>query len=94
MPEDNENNESNEAQDEQKNVNITKYIHKSPTLRVALHGMSEIINTRLSAEELDICLELIEEGVHPHALAEVILHVLEAKQKHVIHESELQYDNQ
>lgn len=82
-----------ETKGEQENVRIFKYIHKSPVLRTALHGMSELINTRLSSEGLDICFELIEAGVHPQALAEVILHVLEAKQKHVIG-SGSQNDNQ
>lgn len=76
--------EENENQKEQQRTKKFKYIHNSPVLRTALHGMSEMINTRLSSEELDICLELIEAGVHPKALAEVVLHVLDAKQKHVI----------
>lgn len=79
-----EDREEKETNGRQENVRIFKYIHKSPVLRVALHGMSELINTRLSSQELDICFELIEAGVHPQALAQVILHVLEAKQKHVI----------
>lgn len=76
--------EENGDQKKQQKPKKFNYIHKSPVLRTALHGMSEMINTRLSSEELDICLELIEAGVHPKALAEVVLHVLDAKQKHVI----------
>ncbi|KAH8420789.1 hypothetical protein KR222_005132, partial [Zaprionus bogoriensis] len=67
---------------EPQNKHAINYVHNSPILRYALHGMSDLINTRLSAEALDICLELIEAGVHPKALAEVVLHILDAKEKH------------
>lgn len=76
--------EEHEEQNKKQRAKKFNYIHKLPVLRTALHGMSEMINTRLSSEALDICLELIEAGVHPKALAEVVLHVLDAKQKHVI----------
>ncbi|KAM8706520.1 hypothetical protein ACLKA7_010739 [Drosophila subpalustris] len=58
------------------------FVHKSETMRVALFGMSELINTRLSDEALEICLELLESGVHPKAVADLVLHTLEIKEKH------------
>lgn len=59
----------------------TSFVNKSPALRIAVHGMSELINTRLSTEALDICVELIEAGVQPRALSEVVLHILDIKVK-------------
>ncbi|XP_070137394.1 uncharacterized protein [Drosophila bipectinata] len=56
-------------------------LHKSPPLHIALHGMSSLINTRLSKTALDLCIELLEVGVNPQALAEVILNVLAMKEK-------------
>ncbi|KRF83229.1 uncharacterized protein Dvir_GJ24068, isoform B [Drosophila virilis] len=60
---------------------VQSVVNKSPSLRIAVHGMSELINTRLSTEALEICLELIEAGVQPRALAEVVLHILDLKVK-------------
>ncbi|KAH8311645.1 hypothetical protein KR044_007318 [Drosophila immigrans] len=62
-------------------TDLKQFVHNSPVLRIAVFGMSELINTRLSAEALDICLELLGAGVHPKALADVILHTMEAKEK-------------
>ncbi|XP_037730464.1 uncharacterized protein LOC119560865 [Drosophila subpulchrella] len=56
-------------------------IHTSPSLHIAVHGMSVLIHTRLSKPALDLCLELLEAGVNPQALAEVILHVFDVKEK-------------
>ncbi|XP_064553126.1 uncharacterized protein LOC135438666 isoform X2 [Drosophila montana] len=60
---------------------VKSVVNKSPSLRIAVHGMSELINTRLSTEALEICVELIEAGVQPRALAEVVLHILDLKMK-------------
>jgi len=43
--------------------------------------MSALIHTRLSQAALDLCLELLEAGVNPKTLAEVILHVFDVKEK-------------
>ncbi|XP_044250191.1 uncharacterized protein [Drosophila takahashii] len=56
-------------------------LHTSPPLHIALHGMSALIHTRLSKTAFDLCLELLEAGVNVQALAEVILHVLDVKEK-------------
>ncbi|XP_017873812.1 PREDICTED: uncharacterized protein LOC108621162 [Drosophila arizonae] len=57
------------------------FFNANPTLRIAVHGMSELVNSRLSAEALDICVELLEAGVPPRALSEVVLHILDVKVK-------------
>ncbi|XP_060646049.1 uncharacterized protein LOC132784444 [Drosophila nasuta] len=63
------------------NNDLKQFVNNSPVLRIAVYGMSELINTRLSAKALDICLELLGAGVHPKALADVILHTMDAKEK-------------
>lgn len=68
--------------DEMQNENANNFVYKSPFLHTVIFGLSEIMNTRLSDEELEICLELLELGVHPKALADVVLHTLDIKEKH------------
>ncbi|KAH8280785.1 hypothetical protein KR054_012384, partial [Drosophila jambulina] len=48
-------------------------------LQAALHGISLLLNTRLSASELDLCIELLNAEVHPKALADVVRPLLEAR---------------
>ncbi|XP_055373954.1 mitotic-spindle organizing protein 1 [Condylostylus longicornis] len=52
--------------------NIYLMFQKSQMIRSNIHGISQILNTGLSADTLDICIKLIEAGVHPQALAEVV----------------------
>lgn len=40
--------------------------------RQNIHSLSELLNTGLSAQTLDICVRLCEAGVHPQSLAEVV----------------------
>lgn len=47
-------------------------IVNSQQLRTNLQNISSILNTGLSPETLDICIQLCEAGVHPQALANVI----------------------
>ena len=47
-------------------------IRNSQELRTNLLNISNILNTGLSAETLDICIQLCEAGVHPQALVNVI----------------------
>lgn len=54
--------------DENSNVKIADNL----TVRNNLQVLSEMINTGLSKESLDICIRLCEAGVHPQALAEVV----------------------
>ncbi|KAH8383485.1 hypothetical protein KR009_008894, partial [Drosophila setifemur] len=56
-------------------------LHTSPSLQLALHGMSALIHSRLSKTALDLCLELLEAGVDGQALADVVLQVLAVKEK-------------
>lgn len=55
-------------------VNGSNYLklQQSQVIRNNIHGISQLLNTGLSAESLDTCIKLIEAGVHPQALAEVI----------------------
>ncbi|TDG50095.1 hypothetical protein AWZ03_003605 [Drosophila navojoa] len=65
--------------DEHKGIGC--FLNANPPLRIAVHGMSELVNSRLSAEALDICVELLEAGVPPRALSEIVLHILDVKVK-------------
>jgi mitotic-spindle organizing protein 1 len=47
-------------------------IRNSEELRANLQNISSILNTGLTPEMLDICIQLCEAGVHPQALANVI----------------------
>lgn len=40
--------------------------------RQNIHNLSQVLNTGLSAQTLDICVRLCEAGVHPQSLAEVV----------------------
>ncbi|EDV94443.1 uncharacterized protein LOC6567486 [Drosophila grimshawi] len=60
---------------------VDSFINKSSELRIAVHGMSSLINTRLSSEALQTCLALIEAGVHSKALADIVMHILDDNAK-------------
>jgi len=47
-------------------------IQKSQMMRSNIHSISQLLNTGLNLETLDICVKLCEAGVHPQALAEVV----------------------
>lgn len=47
-------------------------LQQSQMIRSNIHGIAQLLNTGLNADTLDICIKLIEVGVHPQALAEVI----------------------
>lgn len=47
-------------------------LQQSQMIRSNIQGISQLLNTGLNHESLDICIKLIEAGVHPQALAEVI----------------------
>ena len=55
-----------------KTSNHVSQIRNSQELRTNLLNISNILNTGLSAETLDICIQLCEAGVHPQALSTVI----------------------
>ncbi|KAL9899870.1 uncharacterized protein ACN427_007367 [Glossina fuscipes fuscipes] len=50
-------------------------LQQSQVIRSSLQGISQLLNTGLSDESLDISIKLIEAGVHPQALAEVITQI-------------------
>jgi mitotic-spindle organizing protein 1 len=58
--------------DKNSNGSDLSQIRNSQELRANLHNISSILNTGLSTETLDICIQLCEAGVHPQALANVI----------------------
>lgn len=62
-------------------------IRNSQELRSNLQNISAILNTGLSPETLDICIQLCEAGVHPQALANVIQQI----RREV---AQIQHDNQ
>lgn len=47
-------------------------LQQSQTVRNNIQQISQMLNTGLSPEALDICIKLCEAGVHPEALAEVV----------------------
>lgn len=55
-------------------VNGCNYLklQQSQVIRNNIFGISQLLNTGLNVECLDTCIKLIEAGVHPQALAEVI----------------------
>jgi mitotic-spindle organizing protein 1 len=55
-----------------KTSNDLSQIRNSQDLRANLQNISNILNTNLSPETLEICIQLCEAGVHPQALANVI----------------------
>lgn len=50
-------------------------LQQSHLIRSNIQGISQLLNTGLSTDSLDICIKLIEAGVHPQALAEVICQI-------------------
>lgn len=47
-------------------------LQTSQRVRMNIRNISQLLNTGLSAETLNICVQLCEAGVHPQALAEVV----------------------
>lgn len=52
-------------------------LQTSQKIRTNIQKISQLLNTGLSPEALDICVKLCEAGVHPQALAEVIQSVVQ-----------------
>lgn len=57
---------------QQSEKNDLTQIKNSQELRSNLQNISNVLNTGLTSEQLEICIQLCEAGVHPHALANVI----------------------
>lgn len=74
-----------------KNGNATENtetkIYQSQELRTLISNLSKMLNTGLTEEQLEICIQLCEAGVNPTALAEIVKQIrsqvseLKAKEK-------------
>ncbi|XP_058125268.1 mitotic-spindle organizing protein 1-like [Anopheles ziemanni] len=67
MPEPNSN--------EGNNTNQYMRLQQSQLIRANIQNISQFLNTGLSPETLDICIKLLEAGVHPQALSEVVVQI-------------------
>lgn len=47
-------------------------LQQAQKMRRTIQNISQLLNTGLTAETLDICIRLCEAGVHPQALADII----------------------
>lgn len=56
------------------NTDSTSYLRlqRNQEIRENLLNISQLLNTGLSAETLDICIKLCEAGVHPQSLADAV----------------------
>ncbi|XP_065086827.1 mitotic-spindle organizing protein 1-like [Ochlerotatus camptorhynchus] len=57
------------------NSNLYMRLQQSQNMRANIQNISQLLNTGLSPEALDICVKLLETGVHPQALAEVVTQI-------------------
>lgn len=60
------------SSDKNSNGSDLSQIRNSAEVRANIQNISALLNTGLSPETLDICIQLCEAGVHPQALANVI----------------------
>ncbi|KFB36540.1 AGAP007569-PA-like protein [Anopheles sinensis] len=67
MPEPNSN--------EGNNTNQYMRLQQSQLIRANIQNISQFLNTGLSPETLEICIKLLEAGVHPQALSEVVIQI-------------------
>lgn len=56
------------------NADASTYLRlqRNQEIRENLQNISQLLNTGLSAETLDICIKLCEAGVHPQSLADAV----------------------
>lgn len=52
-------------------------INQSQELRTYLKNISKMLNTQLTDEQLEICIQMCESGVNPEALAEIVKQIRE-----------------
>lgn len=78
------------SSDKNSNGSDLNQIRNSNELRSNLQNISAILNTGLSAETLDICIQLCEAGVHPQALANVIQQI-RREVAQIQHENQIQH---
>ncbi|XP_058053583.1 mitotic-spindle organizing protein 1-like [Anopheles bellator] len=54
------------------NANLYARLQQSQLIRANIQNISQFLNTGLSPETLDICVKLLEAGVHPQSLSESV----------------------
>ncbi|XP_052872820.1 mitotic-spindle organizing protein 1-like [Anopheles cruzii] len=55
------------------NANLYARLQQSQLIRANIQNISQFLNTGLSPETLDICVKLLEAGVHPQSLSESVV---------------------
>uniref|UniRef100_A0A182R4Q5 Mitotic-spindle organizing protein 1 n=1 Tax=Anopheles funestus TaxID=62324 RepID=A0A182R4Q5_ANOFN len=55
------------------NTNLYMRLQQSQLVRANIQNISQFLNTGLNPETLDICVKLLEAGVHPQSLAEAVI---------------------
>lgn len=60
------------SQQPDKSKSDLSQIRNSQELMMNLNQLSNILNTGLTQDQLEICIQLCESGVHPTALANII----------------------
>uniref|UniRef100_A0A182FI78 Mitotic-spindle organizing protein 1 n=1 Tax=Anopheles albimanus TaxID=7167 RepID=A0A182FI78_ANOAL len=58
---------------DENNSNLYLRLQQSQLVRANIQNISQYLNTGLSPETLDICVKLLEAGVHPQSLAESVI---------------------
>lgn len=64
--------DNTDGNSDENNANRLLRLQQSQTARDHIQQLSQLLNTGLNPEALDICVKLCEAGVHPEALAEVV----------------------
>lgn len=54
------------------NSKVYSLLQQSQKIRTTIQNISELLNTGLDNQTLDLCVKLCEAGVHPQALAEIV----------------------
>ncbi|XP_053676723.1 mitotic-spindle organizing protein 1-like [Anopheles nili] len=63
------------SSNENSNSNLYMRLQKSQLVRAHIQNISQFLNTGLSPETLDICVKLLEAGVHPQSLSEAVIQI-------------------
>lgn len=53
-------------------TSVQNKINQAQEVRALLSNLSKMLNTGLSEEQLEICIQMCEMGVSPMALAEIV----------------------
>ncbi|XP_040158666.1 uncharacterized protein LOC120897694 [Anopheles arabiensis] len=63
------------SSNDQSNTNLYMRLQQSQVVRANIQNISQFLNTGLSPETLDICVKLLEAGVHPQSLSEAVIQI-------------------